>query len=41
MPHPPISEQVTFLYTPDLAATSRFWGEVDGLEMVRARESTT
>jgi len=32
--HPPISEQVTFLYTTDLAATSRFWGEVVGLEMV-------
>jgi len=31
---PPISEQVTFLYTPDLAGTSRFWGEVVGLEMV-------
>ncbi len=34
MSHPPISEQVTFLYTTDLAATSRFWGEVVGLEMV-------
>ncbi len=34
MSHPPISEQVTFLYTRDLAATSRFYGEVVGLEMV-------
>ncbi len=41
MSDPPISEQVTFLYTRDLAATSRFRGEVLGLEMVRARESTT
>ena len=41
MSHPPISEQIIFLYTPDLATTSRFWGEVLGLEMVRARKSTT
>jgi len=41
MSHPPISEQVTFLYTPDPEATSRFWGEVVGLEMVRARNSAT
>ena len=33
--------RIIFLYTPDLAATSRFWGEVLGLEMVRARKSTT
>ena len=39
MSHPPISEQVTFLYTPDLAAPSRFRGEVVGLEMVRAGKS--
>ena len=41
MDHPPISEQVTFLYTPDPEAPSRFRREVVGLEMVRARNSAT
>ncbi len=41
MDHPPISEQVTFLYTPDPDAPSRFRGEVLGLEMAQARNSTT
>ena len=41
MDHPPIDGQFTFLYTRDLATTSRFWGEVVDLEMVRARKSAT
>ena len=41
MDHPPISEQVTFLCTPDPEAPSRFRGEVVGLEMARARNSAT
>ena len=41
MDHPPISEQITFLYTPDPEATSRFRGEVVGIEMLRARKSAT
>ncbi len=40
MDHPPISQQVTFLCTRDPEALSRFWREVVGLEMVRARKST-
>jgi catechol 2,3-dioxygenase-like lactoylglutathione lyase family enzyme len=33
MPHPPIHQQVTFLYTRDLAATARFYEEVLGLTL--------
>jgi catechol 2,3-dioxygenase-like lactoylglutathione lyase family enzyme len=32
MPHPPINQQVTFLYTRDLAATAHFYQEILGLE---------
>lgn len=34
MPHPPIDQQVTFLYTRDLAATARFYEQVLGLPLV-------
>lgn len=34
MSHPPIDQQVTFLYTRDLARTARFYDEVIGLEQV-------
>lgn len=34
MSHPPIDQQITFLYTRDLAATARFYQEVVGLELV-------
>jgi catechol 2,3-dioxygenase-like lactoylglutathione lyase family enzyme len=34
MPHPPIHQQVTFLYTRDLTATARFYEEVLGLKLV-------
>jgi catechol 2,3-dioxygenase-like lactoylglutathione lyase family enzyme len=34
MSHPPIDQQVTFLYTRDLATTARFYDEVIGLEQV-------
>ncbi len=34
MLHPPIDQQVTFLYTRDLAATARFYEEVMGLPLV-------
>lgn len=33
MSHPPIDQQITFLYTRDLAATARFYEEVLGLEL--------
>ncbi len=31
---PPFTQQVTFLYTPDLATTARFYEQVLGLELV-------
>ncbi|MGC9334227.1 MAG: VOC family protein, partial [Anaerolineae bacterium] len=31
--HPSIAQQITFLYTRDLAATARFYEEVLGLEL--------
>lgn len=34
MPHPPVDQQITFLYTRDLAATARFYEEVMGLALV-------
>ena len=34
MTHPPIDQQVTFLYTRDLAGTARFYEEVLGLSLV-------
>ncbi|MGD1994201.1 MAG: VOC family protein [Anaerolineae bacterium] len=34
MTHPPIDEQITFLYTRDLESTARFYEEVVGLPMV-------
>jgi catechol 2,3-dioxygenase-like lactoylglutathione lyase family enzyme len=34
MSHPSIDQQVTFLYTRDLAATARFYEEVLGLPLV-------
>lgn len=33
MTHPPIDQQVTFLYTRDLEATARFYEEVLGLSL--------
>jgi hypothetical protein len=33
MPHPPIHQQVTFLYTRDLAATARFYEEMLDLRL--------
>ena len=33
MPHPPIDLQITFLYTPDLAQTARFYEDIIGLEL--------
>jgi catechol 2,3-dioxygenase-like lactoylglutathione lyase family enzyme len=33
MPHPPIHQQVTFLYTHDLAATARFYQVILGLQL--------
>ena len=33
MPHPPIDSQITFLYTPDLAQTARFYEDIIGLEL--------
>lgn len=33
MPHPPIDQQVTFLYTRDLEGTARFYEEVLGLSL--------
>jgi catechol 2,3-dioxygenase-like lactoylglutathione lyase family enzyme len=34
MPHPPIGQQITFLYTADLAKTVHFYEKILGLEMV-------
>lgn len=34
MSHPPIDQQVTFLYTRDLEATAHFYEQIIGLEMV-------
>ena len=34
MSHPPIDQQVTFLYTRDLEATTRFYEEVMGLTLI-------
>jgi catechol 2,3-dioxygenase-like lactoylglutathione lyase family enzyme len=34
MTHPPIDQQITFLYTADLAATARFYEELLGLPLV-------
>lgn len=34
MPHPPIDQQVTFLYTRDLTATARFYEQVMGLPLI-------
>lgn len=34
MTPPPIDQQVTFIYTPDLARSARFYAEVLGLEEV-------
>lgn len=33
MTHPPIDQQITFLYTRDLAATTRFYEETLGLDL--------
>lgn len=33
MSHPPIEQQITFLYTDDLAASTRFYEEKLGLEL--------
>ena len=33
MMHPPISEQITFLYTADLAATADFYENILGFEL--------
>ena len=33
MTHPPIDQQITFLYTRDLAATARFYEDVLGLPL--------
>lgn len=35
---PPFTQQVTFLYTPDLAATARFYEQILGLELVLDQE---
>ena len=32
--HPKIAQQITFLYTPDLTATARFYENIIGLELV-------
>lgn len=34
MPHPLIDQQITFLYTPDLANVVSFYEQILGLEMV-------
>jgi predicted enzyme related to lactoylglutathione lyase len=34
MPHPPIAQQITWVYTHDLPGTARFYGETVGLEQV-------
>lgn len=34
MPHPPIAQQITWVYTRDLEGTARFYGETLGLELV-------
>jgi catechol 2,3-dioxygenase-like lactoylglutathione lyase family enzyme len=34
MNHPPIDQQVTFLYTRDLSATARFYEEIMGLPLI-------
>lgn len=34
MPHPPIDEQITFLYTRDLATTAHFYEQVMELPLV-------
>ena len=33
MPHPPIAQSVTWVYTDDLPGTSRFYAETLGLEL--------
>jgi len=33
MTHPPIDQQITFLYTRDLATTARFYEQVLGLPL--------
>jgi catechol 2,3-dioxygenase-like lactoylglutathione lyase family enzyme len=33
MTHPPVDQQITFLYTRDLAATARFYEQVLGLPL--------
>jgi catechol 2,3-dioxygenase-like lactoylglutathione lyase family enzyme len=33
MAHPPIDSQITFLYTPDLAQTARFYEDIIGLRL--------
>jgi catechol 2,3-dioxygenase-like lactoylglutathione lyase family enzyme len=33
MPHPPIDQQITFLYTADLLATAHFYERALGLEL--------
>ncbi len=33
MTHPPLEQQITFLYTRDLAATARFYEEMMGLPL--------
>ena len=35
MSHPQIDEQITFLYTRDLAASAHFYEQVMGLQLVR------
>lgn len=34
MTHPPVEQQVTFLYTPDLAKTAHFYETMMGLDLV-------
>ncbi len=34
MPHPPVLRSITWIYTPDLASTAKFYAEVLGLELM-------
>ena len=34
MPHPAVARSITWIYTPDLAATARFYAEVLGLVLM-------
>ncbi len=33
MAHPPVARSITWIYTPDIEATARFYAEVIGLEL--------